>query len=398
MADIIPVLETLSINFLSSNASQAIIYANGRNQLPVAITVNFKNESDWTDIDYTDSELQKMISIVQYRTGGTLSNLSFSYTKGDYVGAVQFTRLSDDESLSEDEAFQKEYDKYKSSLTEDSIIPRSKTIVGYISCSKVTSSELVAVQVKIGNKTYNSTENGTSSINGSGGTWKNPSYINLRGIQPVDYSNRANYNVISYLNNRDDFKRTVGDMHILKNGKGNNFNGNAEKIDVALVISLALPDHHIQKKTYNNRKGSYTQSHFKVYANYADGSSNNSIDYVMGHNAKSYFQSTIYGVDASLLGVNPNSRFYSKYTNEYCLLVGPADYRFTYVYACRPALDSKKIIISALNFETTVTQVTQWAWSNSTSFTSVSFYDNFGNTGKFEFEIKNWPAIEVKAS
>ena len=398
MSDIIPVLETLSINFLSSSASQAVIYANGRNQLPVAITVNFKNESDWSDIDYSEAELQKMISIVQYRTGGTFTDLSFSYTKGDYVGAVQFTRSADTESLSEDEAFQKEYDKYKASLTEDSIIPRSKTIVGYITCNKVTASELIAVQVKNGDKIFNSTENGTSSTNGSNGTWKNPSHINLRGIQPVDYSNEKNYNVIRYLNSQNDFKRTVSDMHLLKNGGGNNFNGNAEKIDVALVISLALQDHYILKKTYNNRNSASTQKHFKIYSQYENLTYGDSIDYVMGYNTQSCFQSTIYGVDTKILGVYPNSRFYSKYTNEYHILIGSNDNRFMSTNACRPSLDSKKITLSALNFETTVTQVRQWDWSNSKNFTSVSFYDNFGNWGKFEFEIKNWPAIAVKSS
>lgn len=175
-------LSSLSISFSQSTNRIAHIYGNGLNQVEVFVTVRIVNaQGDAIEIPQEDEEFK--IFLCDYHTGKEVSSpWSVSDEEGKYVNAIRYmaARENDDPVL-RDNGF--------------------VTVSKFISASKFSAGAVFAAGITIpGVGSFNTSINGTATLNGPGGTsgsvFKNPDHVSVIAQEPVSYNNGRNIRVM----------------------------------------------------------------------------------------------------------------------------------------------------------------------------------------------------------
>lgn len=169
-------LSSLIVSFAGSvNNRIAHIYGNGLNQVEVYITARIVN-AQGDAIAITPEELQPMIFLCDHLTGNPVSSpWSVSDERGEYVNAIRYTAAREnDDPVLKDNGF--------------------VTISKFISASRFSSGAVFAAGITIpGVGSFNTTVNGTATLNGPGGAsgsvFRNPDYVTVIAEEPVSYNN-----------------------------------------------------------------------------------------------------------------------------------------------------------------------------------------------------------------
>jgi hypothetical protein len=179
-------LATLKISLLSSSDNRATIFGNGNNQVGVAIYA-VVNGSDGKPLPLTLTELRDALYLCNYRTGVEITSpWTVSFTPNEFHNPVStsFDNANNSTPLSQEEKNE------------------SDTVVFYISCADKSPDELISIGINIpGVGKFDSSENGTSTLNGPGGSsgssFKSPSYVQISTLLPINYSVRESVAVTS---------------------------------------------------------------------------------------------------------------------------------------------------------------------------------------------------------
>lgn len=177
-------LNTLSIGFAKSASNQATIYANGDNQVEILVSLSMQG-LDNKPLEISQEELQEVLYLCDYHTGEEIEEpWIISFNENEYNRAVSY---QDVVGTKPD----------LSSVEEE----RGKLYVSlYVSASKIVKDGQIAVGIGVpGVGDFDTSKDGTGIPNAPGGDnglpFKNPRYVNVKLIKPIDYSLVSNTEV-----------------------------------------------------------------------------------------------------------------------------------------------------------------------------------------------------------
>ncbi len=177
-------LATLSIQYAHSLSNTATIFANGKNQIEVFISIQI-NDTNGSTLNISENELKKAVYLCNYRTGKSLpANWLVTFNENKYNRAVSYrsTLIADDTAISAEEN------------------RAAAQIVFYISSNALKDDALVAVGIDIpGVGKFDTTAEGTETKNGPNGTsgskFKSPKYVAINLLQEINYHNVNNLSI-----------------------------------------------------------------------------------------------------------------------------------------------------------------------------------------------------------
>lgn len=386
-------ISALSIQYSYSSSSSAIIYANGRNQVPVLIRIGLTDQDGnplFLDVD----ELKRALSIVDFSgSGNQVSNLDveFLFSAGEYAQPLDYQNKIVFDSL-----------EGESNDNEDDKDP-SVSLTAYLSSRRVTPGRDIAIQFTCDKGVFNSSERGTSSKQGKFDSVFNiPSKVNLVSIAPKRYADMSDFVVIWSCDSLSEFDKGISDI-LVRNGitssNGWKHHGIAYKCNSMMTLSIAHPQHTIVKKEYLDRKSSTYP--FGINSYYKSGPQHNDqVDMVYGAPGDNY-DTIIYAFDAKSIGLYEGSYISHRKSGGLIrtLWIGEYDSRFRAYgnQAATPRNDYDGMIqVCAVNYRVPESKLQQLYWSNKNTF-HMKFYDNFGNEGKLRFftNSSHWPKLEI---
>jgi len=177
-------LNTLSIDFANNLSRQATIFANSNNQVELLVTLSIEG-TDGNLLWLSDDELKEALYLCNYRTGEKISDpWIISFEENDYNRAVSYENVAGA--------------KLRPTSVEEQA--NRLNLRFYLSCKTPRDNGLIAVGVHVpGVGDFDTTEYGTNTKNGprgeTGGPFKNPKYVNINLLSPIDYSDAANLKI-----------------------------------------------------------------------------------------------------------------------------------------------------------------------------------------------------------
>lgn len=190
-------LTTLSISLAAGTSySGATIFGNGNNQAEVTVTIRIHKPNSNEVLEVPKEELEKIIYFCDFQSGTPITtelrepndderaNWFATNKEGDYT-IVAGTRVTANKSTPD--KISENSDIYTETERE------AETVLKFfISCGKESSGKDISVGINIpGIGKFDTTNNGTDTINappgGSGSSFKNPKYINIRALGKIDY-------------------------------------------------------------------------------------------------------------------------------------------------------------------------------------------------------------------
>lgn len=185
-------LNTLTVEFAKSTARQATIFANGKNQVEVLVSISMQ-ATDGKELNISIDELKNALYLCNYHTGNKLPlALEASYDEQEYNRAVTYQNVY----LAGD----------KIKLSDNDIISSDSSQIGityisfYLSCKALMDSYTIAVGINVpGVGAFDTTANGTETPNSpkgeKGSVFKNPKYVNVNFLVPINYSDPSNLQI-----------------------------------------------------------------------------------------------------------------------------------------------------------------------------------------------------------
>lgn len=231
-------LSTLSISTADVDYSSVNIYSNGNNQVKLLIKL-IAVDSSGTELDLSDNDIINNLYLCDFQTGERLSSeWKVSTSAGDYVGIISGQTRN------------------TSSTTES----RTKNNYLYLSCSKDNLQKDVAVGIRfpvvVDSDTkyldFNTTSDGTSTLNGpggmQGGVFKSPSNITVNTIIPVDYSLPINVSVTGRVTSNDSYTVDVSNIKQERNQWLSDKHDGTISYHSKMQIESSLANHYFVKK------------------------------------------------------------------------------------------------------------------------------------------------------
>jgi len=185
-------LNILTIGFAKSTARQATIFANGENQVEILVSISMQ-DTNGRELNISTDKLKDALYLCDYHTGKKLpSALEFSYDEHEYNRAVSYQNvystgnkiaLPDNDIMSSD------------------LSQADATYVSfYLSCKALMDNYTIAVGINVPgvgafDTTVNGTETPNSPKNEKGSVFKNPKYVNVNFLVPIDYSDPLNLHI-----------------------------------------------------------------------------------------------------------------------------------------------------------------------------------------------------------
>lgn len=192
-------LKTFKIMFHDrSDAKNAEIFGNGINQVKILIRINIESTDTYTDkgktyhydLDITDEELNEVLSLITYQTGEKISRNNGKSSVRYWNSSTSASAFS--AAFGYDMFFTKNEDAASSKSGQDFIF--------YVSAADFSADQDIEIAAEIdipGVGVFNTTSQGTDTINGSKGTmsgsvFKMPAYVHVHARTKIDYSEKKN--------------------------------------------------------------------------------------------------------------------------------------------------------------------------------------------------------------
>lgn len=192
-------LKTLKIMFHDrSDAKNAEIFGNGINQVKILIHINIESTDTYTDkgetyhydLDITDKELNEVLSLVTYQKGEKIS-------RNNGKSSVRYWNSSTTESAFS-AAFG--YDMFFTKNEHVASLKSGQDFIFYVSAADFSADQDIEIAAEVdipGVGVFNTTSQGTDTINGSQGTmsgsvFKMPAYVHVHARTKIDYSEKKN--------------------------------------------------------------------------------------------------------------------------------------------------------------------------------------------------------------
>lgn len=188
-------ITTLSLSFTRSHSRIARIFGNGSNQVAVTVSLRIQDRHG-NKINLTRQDMEAgLVYLCDENTGEMLyTPWSYSFWEGPYHKAISFhnSMVANVEAVSEDISDAAAETGARSSEVD--------TLTFYVTCSDRRDGGLIAAGINIpGVGRFNTTRNGTSTLNGPGGTsgsiFRNPSNVTVIAERAINYSDKNNIRI-----------------------------------------------------------------------------------------------------------------------------------------------------------------------------------------------------------
>lgn len=400
-------LANLGLRYRDSSSSSSCIYANGRNQVAITISVVIYDSNN-EPLKLEAEELKDLIYFNNPSDGGSLhSGLHFSDTKGEYEKPISFSNQFSEENTEGPE------------LQE--IEPRAGEIyiTKYLDCSENYLINQFSVGINIpGVGKFDTSNNGTNTLNGpngeTGGPFKSPQALNIYTQPAINYGSLENVQIENQWDNIYKCQEVVGDMAIYKNNKKNPTYNGSSRVNYMLI----RPKDNIKFKHKNVKRNRVSVPNMMNLYGYKSTDSNGVetfgengyTDILWGRGIEAFDTSLIFietpkcGIvhteDKSLnnkgngirTGNNSNSYFYKISTND-------TRHVFPGCSVDLPKISDEYILVVMCNHATLVKNIKKSGWENTPSngVALVEVFDEFGNTGNVKISMADvhWPLIKV---
>ncbi|WP_448868804.1 hypothetical protein [Enterobacter ludwigii] len=388
-------LQTLSISTADVNYSSVSIYGNKKNQVKLLIKLMMVDSDRKELVLSNDDRIEEKLYLCDYQTGVELNknDWTITYTPGDFVGVLNGQTFANAENPE----------------------PRIRNLYLYLSTSKVNFAQDIAVGIRIpaengGVLDYNTSMDGTSTLNGPGGnsgsTFRSPSRINVRALIPVDYSLPDKVKVTARVTSEDSYTLDVGNIKQERNQALYDKHDGTISYNNKMYIESSLDNHYFFKKEFDDTiTGIATLS----------GMSRNAARKIpqtfkipAGRDAKGGEWTSLYAlfIDTAEFGLRGGTgritmmQDYSAHIDPHVVFQAENSLR-----GYQTTLNSRHINVSSIRFGFTFDNLriprasdSEAEWKLSTNSIHVTVTDNFGNSGVVTIEMisKNEsPYIEV---
>jgi hypothetical protein len=375
------------------------IYANARNQLDIAISVEVR-DSDDKPLNLKEEDFKDLIYFCDYITGEKLnSSWSISNNANDYTKPVTPSDYRVNKVIS----------------------PGIIYINRYLSCSKSNIEKTFSVGINIpGIGDFNTSKNGTNTPNGpKGGTgspFKFPKSLTISTLHPIDYNNTENIIITEGVKKFTDMKYVVENIKI----RSGDFIIHEDYIGKSAYSSITIKT----KKGHLLKNKNFKRNMVKIPGVNICGI-NNSADIACGrqrshgyswHWDTNNYDFTLIFIDSPKCGVSPNSSFHlisENWLKNYHVYydVGSNDSRHELSpdNSSIPKIDSAYISLVICNYTIpNLAALSLWwedgfekEWNNAPSdgVVKINVFDEYGNSGsiriKLDYEDRNYPKIII---
>lgn len=168
-------IDTLSIDFASSNSRNATIYGNGKNQVAVVVKLSLLDRENKV-VPVDESTLRDAVYLCDYHTGDKIStngtaDYFYSKEENEYCNAISYVVLE----------------------TENN---KHKTVKLYVSANGIRDGKVISCGINVaGIGDIDTSEDGTTNQLPNGSTYLHQNSVNVKSLAKIDYGDRRNITI-----------------------------------------------------------------------------------------------------------------------------------------------------------------------------------------------------------